>query len=97
MFIAWTRRYHDRKATFVLMLHLHEGNDEGAAKECWRAALNLPDADFHKTFIKPRGTGHRRNRLPWGVCRVFVRRSTDAWLRTMEWVDVLAANLPSGR
>ena len=63
----------------------------------WCRDIELTPAEFYKTFVKPAGTGHRKNTLPHGVCRVLVRRSTDAWLRTMEWVDVLAANLPSGR
>lgn len=93
LFIAWVRTYVDPGAEFVLMLHLHEGNDELAAQAWWREALDLPDASFHKTFIKPRGTGHRKNSLTQGVCRVRVRRSTDAFLRTMAWISALGKAL----
>jgi len=89
LFVAWVHRFHDRDADFSLMLHLHEGNDDAAARSHWAHALHLPDANWHKTFMKPSGTGHRKNRLPWGVCRVNVRRSADAFIRTMAWIDVL--------
>ncbi len=72
------------------MLHLHHGNDEVAARRYWQQALGLSGVDFHKTFVKPPGTGHRKNRQRHGVCRVRLRRSTDAWLSVMEWVHVLA-------
>ena len=90
LFIAWVRAFHDEQATFVLSLHLHEGNDEAAAMRYWRNAVGLPDARFTKTFIKPAGTGHRKNKLAHGVCRVHMNRSTDAWWRTLAWIESLA-------
>ncbi len=90
LFTAWTRAYHDQRASFVLALHLHHGNDDAAAQAWWRQQLQAPDATFHKTFIKPPGTGHRKNHLVHGVCRVMMRRSGNAWHRTMAWIDVLA-------
>ncbi len=89
VFIRWTRSYHQPDARFALKLHLHEGNDDELSRAHWRAELELERADFHKTFIKPAGTGHRKNTLPHGVCRVLVRRSSDGWYRTMEWIDWL--------
>lgn len=93
VFIRWLRTYHDPAAEFVLALHLHEGNDEEAAKAFWRRALSLPEARFTKTFIKPRGTGHRKNHLRHGVCRVLMRKSTDPWIRTMAWIKVVGREL----
>ena len=97
-FIEWVRTYHDPSPEFVLALHLHEGNNDEDAKSWWREALELPDARFHKTFIKPAGTGHRKNHLAQGVCRVMLRRSGNAWHRTMAWIDVITKELkPSAR
>jgi len=90
IFIQWTRSYHDRDAEFVLSLHLHHGNDESRARHWWTESLNLDDPDFTKTYIKPPGTGHRKNKLPHGVCRVRMRRSADAWHRTMAWIELIA-------
>jgi len=91
LFIAWVRVFHDPAADFVLKINLHACNDEPAARAYWSTETGLPDADFYKTYIKPDGTGHRKNHLSFGVCQVRVRRCADHWHRTMAWVDVLAS------
>lgn len=90
LFIDWFRRYHDPSATFALKLNLHAGNDEVAARNWWRAQSGLDDPRFHRTFIKPDGTGHRKNHLPHGVCLARMGRSADAFYRTLAWIDGLA-------
>ena len=90
LFIAWLRRYVDRDAEFSMQLHLHEGNDESAAKRYWRRETGLDDANFYRTFIKPRGTGHRKNHLEHGVCTVKMRRCANGWNIVMAWIDALA-------
>ena len=67
LFVRWTRTYLDPDADFSLQLHLHEGNDEASARSYWRGETGLPNANFYKTFIKPKGTGHRKNHLEHGV------------------------------
>lgn len=64
-----------------------------AARRWWAEALVLEDPQFTRTFIRPAGTGHRKNLLPHGTCRVRMRRGTDAWYRTLAWIDVVAAAL----
>jgi len=93
LFIKWVREYLDTAADFRLSLHLHEGNDEEAAKIYWRAALNLPTVSFTKTYIKPKGTGHRKNHLPAGVCRVRVLRASNHWNRTMAWIECVSEHM----
>lgn len=97
LFIAWARAFHDPAAEFVLSLHLHAGNDEDAARGWWSEALQLGAPAFTKTFVKAAGTGHRKNRLRHGICRVRMRRATDAWYRTMEWITVVASALAGKR
>jgi len=87
LFILWLRTYLDPTAQFSLHLHLHEGNDERKAMGYWRAETGLVDANFHKTFIKPKGTGHRKNHLLQGICTVKLRRAADPWNIIMEWID----------
>ena len=89
LFVRWVRSYLDENAEFRLSLHLHDGNDEAAAQAYWRNALKLPTSRFTRTFVKPPGTGHRKNQLKHGVCRVRVCRSADHWQRTMEWIQYL--------
>jgi hypothetical protein len=93
LFIRWTRTFHDHDAEFVLSLHLHHGNDDTRSRQWWAETLELDDPDFTKTYIKPPGTGHRKNTLPHGICRVRMRRSADAWYQTMMWIDVIAKRL----
>ena len=90
LFIAWTRRYHRPDAEFVLSLHLHEGNDDKLARSHWASILGVMDPRFYPTFVKPSGTGHRKNNLKHGVCRVSMTKSTDAFHRTMAWIDAIA-------
>jgi len=91
-FIDWVRAYHDTSADFVLKINLHADNDEPAARVYWSRSTGLCDATFYRTYIKPDGTGHRKNHLPHGVCQVRVRRCADHWHRTMEWVTVIASH-----
>ncbi len=90
LFIAWVERYVEPEPSFVLWLVLHADNDEPAARRHWERELGLEEPDFYKTTIKPDGTGHRKNHLKHGVCRVGLRRSTDAFLKTIAWIDVVA-------
>jgi hypothetical protein len=93
LFINWVRRYHDPAAEFVLHINLHANNDEPAARHFWSQTLDLPEARFHKSFIKPEGTGHRKNHLAHGVCRVKVLRSANMWQITMAWIQAMAPRL----
>ena len=72
---------------------VNHGNDEAAAQRFWSQALSLPGVAFHKTFVKPPGTGHRKNHLPQGVCRVVVRRSTNHFVRVSSWIRELPSAL----
>ncbi len=92
-FVRWVRIYFDSEAEFVLSLHLHQGNDEPAARDYWAKATGLHGVRFTKTFIKPAGTGHRKNHLEYGVCRVRTLRAGDHWNRIMVWIDVVASHL----
>lgn len=93
VFIRWVRRYLDADAEFVLQLHLHEGNDDKLSQDWWKEELDLPGARFHKTFIKPAGTGHRKNHLAHGVCCVRVTKASNAWHRVMAWIEVIRHHL----
>lgn len=87
LFVKWLTTYIDPTARFSLQLHLHEGNDDEEAKRYWRSETGLVDAKFHKTFIKPKGTGHRKNHLLQGICTVKLKRAADPWNIIMEWID----------
>lgn len=90
LFIAWTRRFLEPQAEFTLKLNLHAGNDEHGARRYWRDQLRLENATFYKTFIKPEGTGHRKNHLATGVCTARMRRCADASVRVMKWIAFMS-------
>ena len=89
LFMRWARQYHEPNAEFAAAMNLHADNDEGYARGFWASELGIDTSHFTKTFVKPDGTGHRKNHLATGVCRVTMRKSTDAFLRTMAWVEFL--------
>ena len=95
IFVDFVRAHLDADARFGLALNLHEAAGEDRAKEYWAHALELPSVLFTKSYVKQPGTGHRRNRLPHGVCRVRVRRASDHWHRVMTWIDVVAQSTTS--
>ncbi len=53
-------------------LHIHYGNDERKIKKYWAGLTGIPLGNFGKSFIKPKGTGHRTNILPNGIIRIRV-------------------------
>jgi hypothetical protein len=91
LFMIWARRFHASGATFAAAVNLHADNDEPGARRFWSEELQVPLESFTKSFVKPDGTGHRKNHLATGVCRLRMRQSTDAFLRTMAWIEFIKA------
>lgn len=92
LFMSWSDRYFG-DGGYRARLNLHADNDERAAREWWAEQLSLRLEDFTKSFIKPDGTGHRKNHLPCGVCLVNRRRSADALHISLAWVEFLQDHL----
>lgn len=89
MFKNWSSKYLPPNDGWRARLNLHAQNDEPAAREWWSGQVDIELEDFTKTYIKPDGTGHRKNHLPYGVCTLIKRRSTDAYVITMAWIEFL--------
>ena len=85
----WSEYYLQPNLGWRARLNLHADNDEPAARAWWARELDLPMSDFTKTYIKPDGTGHRKNHLPHGVCTLVKRSGTDAYITTMAWIQFL--------
>lgn len=70
-------------------LHIHYGNDERKIKRYWSALTGIPLINFGKSFIKPRGTGHRTNILPNSVIKIRVRGAGTENLRhrILAWTE----------
>ncbi len=91
LFIDWARRYLKLEPDrFTAKLHLHAGQNEEERREFWSAVTCIPTSEFRKTFIKPEGTGHRKNVLYNGTIQVRVTRSTDLLHRVNGWIEAVA-------
>ena len=55
---------------FRAQLHLHSGQHEQGLKEFWSYLTRIPLSQFIKSFVKPEGSGHRKNRLYYGTLTV---------------------------
>jgi hypothetical protein len=89
MFKRWAMEFLPPDHGWSARLNLHADNDELRARLWWGSQLDVPLRDFTKTYIKPDGTGHRKNHLAYGVCTLIKRRSTDAHYSTMAWIEFL--------
>jgi hypothetical protein len=76
MFAAWVESYLLPGAAYSAQLSLHAGNDEAAARLWWSQELATSRPRFVKTFLKPDGSGHRKNHLGHGVCHAFAEALT---------------------
>jgi hypothetical protein len=90
VFMNWVITYLTSAPRYSAAINLHADNDEPAARSYWSGELGLDLADFTKTHTKADGTGHRKNHLAFGVCRITLRRGANAWLITMTWIDTMA-------
>ncbi|MBI4086291.1 MAG: hypothetical protein HY433_03590 [Candidatus Liptonbacteria bacterium] len=70
-------------------LHIHYGNDEKKIIKFWSQLTNIPLKNFGKTFIKPKGTGHRTNILPNGIIRIGVTGpgTSDLRHKIFSWAE----------
>jgi len=89
LFRNWSERFHQSRGGWRARLNLHGDNDEPAARRWWAHELSLSMDDFTKSYVKPDGTGHRKNHLPNGVCTLVRRQSADAFVTTMAWIEFL--------
>ena len=92
MFKHWSEYFLPPNYGWRAKLNLHADNNEPNARKWWSEQVGVPLVDFTKTFIKPDGTGHRKNHLPYGVCTLTKRKSADAFLATMAWIEFLQAD-----
>lgn len=71
--VTWFKEICDIPSTRLkAYLHIHYRNDERKIKKFWSGLTGIPLKNFGKSFIKPKGTGHRTNILPNGIIRISV-------------------------
>lgn len=79
--VRWFQRFFKIKPTSLsIHLHLHSGQNEVKMKEYWSKITGVPLTNFHKSFIKPEGSGYRKNILYNGTVKVRVKGVGSSYL-----------------
>lgn len=79
--VSWLQEFFGVRSTEIsIHLHLHSGQDEEKMKRYWSRITGVPIKNFGKSFIKPEGSGYRKNVLHYGTIRLTVRRAGSAYL-----------------
>lgn len=76
-------------AQLSVQLHLHRGQNDATEKLYWSRLTGIPLEKFTKTYYKPKGTGHRGNRLYHGTVRIRATGIGSTLLREtiLGWVE----------
>lgn len=69
-------------------LNIHSDQNNEKIKRYWSKVTGVPIGQFGKSYIKPEGTGHRKNILHNGVIRIGIS-SEDLRHRIMTWIKAL--------
>ena len=88
--VGWLKKTFDiSPSRLKAHLHIHYGNDEKKIKKYWSKLTGIPLQNFYKTFIKPKGTGHRTNILPHGIIKIRVSgpKVSDLMHRILAWSE----------
>lgn len=90
LMIKWFKKFLDIKPEQIkAYLHLHENDNDEEIKKYWSNVTKIPLNNFGKSFIKPTGTGHRKNILPHGIIRIQIcgKGIENTRHRIMTWVE----------
>lgn len=88
LFLRWGSEFLEiAPERYSARMHLHRGQDEEERLLFWSAKTGLRAGQFGRAFIKPEGTGHRKNVLYNGTLLVRVRTSADLLHRVEGWID----------
>jgi len=73
---------------FRASIFYHLGQDENEMKNYWSKITGIPLTQFTKSMFKKEGTGHRRNILYNGTCKIRVN-SKNLLHRILTWMEQL--------
>lgn len=75
--MQWFQDFYDIKPESMgIHLHLHSGQNEKKMKEYWSSLTGVPLQNFRKSFVKPEGSGYRKNILYNGTVKLHPRGSS---------------------
>lgn len=79
--VQWLSEFFNiEKSSLTVHLHLHSGQRESIAKKYWSKLTGIPLSNFQKSFIKPEGSGYRKNILYHGTAKIRVRGNGSTYL-----------------
>ena len=97
LFIRWSVAYLEAEpGSFTAKLNIHSGQDDEACKREWSALTGIPVGSFTRSYIKPEGTGHRKNTLYLGTMTVRLRNSGDRLQTVLGWIESMSAGCGGG-
>jgi len=76
-------------------LHVHSGQDEVRMKKYWSVLTGIPLNNFCKSYIKPEGTGHRKNILYNGTIKIRFC-SENLRHRILGWIEEASKKIDMG-
>lgn len=79
--VRWlTEFYNISPRSMVIQLHIHTGQNEKNMRKYWSRLTHIPLANFTKSFVKPEGSGYRKNIHYMGTAKVRVRGLGSTYL-----------------
>lgn len=73
---------------FKLSIYYHAGQEETEIKKYWSSIADVSLLQFHKSIFKKEGTGHRKNILYNGTCKIRIC-DEDLRHRILTWIKKL--------
>lgn len=73
---------------FKPSIFYHHGQDEYSIKRYWSEITRIPMDQFHKSMLKKEGTGHRKNILYRGTCKIRINNK-NLLHRILTWIEQL--------
>jgi predicted transcriptional regulator len=85
--MLWLRKIHKvPREKFRAAIYFHAGQDERMIKKYWSDITGIPLCQFHKSIFKKEGTGHRKNILYNGTCKIRVCDS-NLLNKVLAWIE----------
>jgi len=84
--MCWFRQiHHVPEEKFKVSIYYHGGQNENKMRRYWSKITGVPLNQFHKSIFKKEGTGHRKNILYYGTCKIRVC-DCDLLHKILAWI-----------
>lgn len=79
--VKWFHKYYNIAArSLTASLNLHSGQNEQKMIEYWSKTTGIPKCNFQKSYVKPEGSGFRKNILYNGTVKIRVKGCGTTYL-----------------